>query len=115
MTGLLWMPERVFARASEDQDRVFGASYSGGEEVSVRHDGNLVLYDVATHTYWSQMLGRGICDSHTGTELAIRPSTVATWGEWRERHPDTDVLLPPLHSETVEPGTVLGEAGKTRG
>ena len=109
VTGELWMPEAVFERASEEENRTFGATYSGGEEISVRHNGNLVMYDAATHSYWSQILARGICGPHTGTQLAIRPSSVTTWGEFRERHPDGEVLLPPPHSGTVEPGVILGE------
>jgi hypothetical protein len=38
------------------------------------------------------------------TELSVVPSTVATWAEWRASHPDTDVLLPPPRSGTVDPG-----------
>jgi len=113
VTGELWMPERVFERASEDQGRTFGATYSGGEERSVRHNGNLVMYDAATRSYWSQILARGICGPHTGTELEIRPSSVTTWGEFRERHPDGEVLLPPPHSVTVEPGEILDGSAKT--
>lgn len=108
VTGQLWRPERLFARASEEQGRTFGAAYTGGERVDVRHNGNLVMYDAATHTFWSQLLARGICGPLTGTTLDIRPSTVTTWGDWRARHPDGEVLLPPPHSETVEPGEILG-------
>lgn len=119
VSGLLWQPERIQSEASAASNRTFGASATGGEEVSVRHSGNLVLYDAATHSYWSQILARGICGPHAGTDLDVRPSTVATWGEWRAEHPDTEVLLPPPHSGTVDPGTVLGEkrretAGESR-
>jgi hypothetical protein len=109
VSGLLWRPERVQAEASEKRNRTFGASATGGEETSVRHSGNLVMYDAATRSYWSQILARGICGPHRGTELDIRPSAVASWGEWRRDHPDTEVLLPPPHSEAVSPGTILGE------
>jgi hypothetical protein len=108
VTGQLWRPEWLLERASEDQGRTFGATYSGGEERSVRHNGNLVMYDAATRSYWSQILARGVCGPHTGTELEIRPSSVTTWGEFRDRHPDGEVLLPPLHSGTIEPGEILG-------
>jgi hypothetical protein len=108
VTGELWMPERAFERASEEAGHTFGATHSGGEEIAVKHNGNLVMYDAATRSYWSQILARGICGPETGTELEIRPSTVTTWAEFRERHPGGDVLLPPPHSETVEPGARLG-------
>ncbi|MEF8783651.1 MAG: DUF3179 domain-containing (seleno)protein [Haloarculaceae archaeon] len=108
VSGLLWQPERIQSEASEETNRTFGASATGGEEVSVRHSGNLVLYDAVTRSYWSQILARGICGPHAGTDLDVRPSTVATWGEWRAEHPKTEVLLPPPYSGTVEPGEVLG-------
>lgn len=113
VSGLLWQPERIQSVASEQRNRTFGASATGGEEMSVRHSGNLVMYDAATGTYWSQILAKGICGPEAGTELDIVPSAVASWGEWRDRHPGTEVLLPPPHSETITPGTVLGAAGET--
>jgi Protein of unknown function (DUF3179). len=80
VTGHLWRPERLLERASEEEGRTFGATYTGGEERPVRHNGNLVMYDAATRSYWSQILARGICGSRAGTELEIRPSSVTTWG-----------------------------------
>jgi hypothetical protein len=116
VSGLLWQPERIQSEASAASNRTFGASATGGEEVSVRHSGNLVLYDAATRSYWSQILARGICGPHAGTDLDVCPSTVATWGEWRAEHPATEVLLPPPYSGTVDPGTVLGsESPETSG
>lgn len=78
--------------------------------MSIKSTGNLVLYDAATHSSWSRILAHAICGPLGDTDLSIRPSTVATWADWRERHPDTEVLLPPPHSRTVEPGPVLGTA-----
>jgi hypothetical protein len=63
--------------------------------------GNLVMYDEATRSYWSQILGEAICGPKTGERLSIVPSTVATWGDWQADNPDTEVLLPPPHSETA--------------
>ncbi len=63
--------------------------------------GNLVLYDRATGSLWSQLLGRAIRGPRTGERLRLLPSRLTTWGEWREGHPDTRVLLPPPHSNTV--------------
>jgi hypothetical protein len=59
------------------------------------------MVDAATGSYWSQLLAQAICGPRTGDELAIRPSTVATWKAWRARRPSTEVLLPPPHSGTV--------------
>lgn len=113
VSGLLWRPERIQAADSVADGRAFGASGSAGADAEVGVNGNLVMYDRATRSYWSQLLGQAICGPATGTGLSIRPSTVTTWGEWRADHPDTDVLLPPPYSETFRP--VDDVAGRTPG
>jgi hypothetical protein len=113
VSGLLWRPERIQAADSVADGRAFGASGSAGADAEVGVNGNLVLYDRATRSYWSQILGRAICGPATGTGLSIRPSTVTTWGEWRADHPETDVLLPPPYSETFRPADDV--AGRTPG
>lgn len=62
---------------------------------------DLVLYDDLTESLWSQILGRAVRGSRTGERLSLRPSTMTTWGEWRDSYPETEVLLPPPESETV--------------
>lgn len=101
VSGLLWMPERIWQAVSEQDNRTFGAGREGGEADMTR-GGNLVMYDEATLTYWSQILGEAICGPKAGDQLSIVPSTVTTWGEWQTDHPETKVLLPPPHSETVD-------------
>lgn len=44
-----------------------------------------------------------------GTTLDSHPSTAATWMESRIEQPDTERVLPPPHSKTVNPATVLGD------
>jgi len=62
---------------------------------------NLVLYDGATGSLWSQILATAIRGRRTGQTLDVLPSTLTTWGEWRERFPGGEVLLPPPVSDTV--------------
>lgn len=62
---------------------------------------DLVMYDERTNSLWSQILGAAIRGPRTGEELALRPSSLTSWGEWQSTHPDTTVLLPPPHSNTV--------------
>jgi hypothetical protein len=62
---------------------------------------NLVLYDGATGSLWSQILATAIRGPETGETLEVLPSTLTTWGEWRGRFPDGEVLLPPPLSDTV--------------
>ncbi|WP_440005775.1 DUF3179 domain-containing (seleno)protein [Halomicrococcus sp. SG-WS-1] len=100
VTGLLWQPPGVRAAARNQSGDAFGAS-SDDPDASLRNSGNLVMRDEATGSYWSQLLARAICGPRTGDELAIRASTVATWGEWRASHSTTDVLVPPPDSGTL--------------
>jgi hypothetical protein len=100
VSGLLWRPPDVRVENSALQNRTEGFTRSD-TGVGVRPAGNLVMYDHATRSYWSQILARAICGPKRGAELEILPATVTTWGEWRTTHPETDVLLPPPHSGTA--------------
>ena len=62
---------------------------------------DLVMYDQATDSLWSQIMATAIQGELTGDTLQITPSTTTTWGEWRDAHPDTEVLLPPPKSGTI--------------
>ncbi|PSQ17263.1 hypothetical protein BRD00_08095 [Halobacteriales archaeon QS_8_69_26] len=64
---------------------------------------DLVMYDEATDSLWSQIVATAIRGPKTGTELELLPSSLTTLGAWREDHPDTAVLLPPPESETIVP------------
>jgi len=83
------------------QRRVDGRETTFGVSGLLWHS-DLVMYDTLTDSLWSQVLGKAVRGPMTGTALSLRPSTLTTWGEWREEHPDTQVLLPPPSSETVE-------------
>ncbi|KAB1187385.1 MULTISPECIES: DUF3179 domain-containing (seleno)protein [Haloferax] len=100
VSGHLWQPPAIYGFASVEAGRTFGASASSGD-ADVRNSGNLVLYDEATGSYWSQLLAKAICGTQSGEKLRILPSTVATWGEWRAAYPETDALLPPPWSKTA--------------
>ena len=63
---------------------------------------DLVLYDRLTDSLWSQLLATAIQGPLTGEQLRLVPSTFTTWGEWRSIHPETEVLLPPPRSNTVD-------------
>lgn len=62
---------------------------------------NLVLYDEATGSLWSQLLAEAVRGPKTGSPLAVLPSSLTTWGRWLKAHPATEVLLPPPLSDTV--------------
>lgn len=97
VSGLLWQPPRINTEASKQDGRVFS-----DRERGVGNNGNLVMYDGVTGSYWSQMLAEGICGPETGAELTIRPSSVATLGDWMAEYPDAEVLLPAPRSSVVD-------------
>lgn len=100
VSGLLWQAPEVNVRAAEQEGEVFGASVNESD-VDIRSSGNLVMYDEATRSYWSQILATAICGPMERTDLTLVPSTLTSWGEWHEEHPETEVLLPPPHSELM--------------
>jgi hypothetical protein len=62
---------------------------------------DLVMYDRESESLWSQLLATAIRGPLTGTSLELLPSTITSWGSWREAHPETTVLVPPPASDTV--------------
>jgi Protein of unknown function (DUF3179) len=53
---------------------------------------NLVMYDTATGSLWSQLLGNGILGAYDGTQLGVVTSTTIAWNDWQALHPDTKLL-----------------------
>ena len=67
----------------------------GGAEFGVSGrlvNSNLTMYDRATETRWPQMLAAGVEGELAGEFLQEFRVTWTTWGQWREAHPDTQVL-----------------------
>jgi hypothetical protein len=75
----------VFEREINDEPVEFGTS-------GKLYNSNLVMYDRKTDTYWSQIGGKAILGELTGEELELFPADVTTWGEWKNAHPDSQVL-----------------------
>lgn len=65
---------------------------------------DLVMYDEATGSLWSQIVATAINGERTGEELDLVPSTLTTLAKWRDDHPDTVVLRPPPESATLPDG-----------
>jgi hypothetical protein len=55
---------------------------------------NKLMFDVETGSLWSSLTGKPVVGPLAGSrfELAALPVVTTTWGEWKERHPDTMVL-----------------------
>lgn len=87
-------------REANGQETVFGVS-------GLLYKNDLVMYDEATGSLWSQIEARAIRGDLVGEPLRLVPSSLTTWGEWRAQFPDTKVLVPPPES-----GTVTGELSR---
>ena len=53
---------------------------------------NLVMYDRQTDSFWAQAVGEAIRGDMRGTVLEMYPSSMMTWKQWRDLHPNTLVL-----------------------
>lgn len=68
-----------------------------GEEVEFGTSGklynsNLVMYDRKTDSYWSQIDGLAIVGELTGTKLTPVSIDTVVWRDWKNGHPDSEVL-----------------------
>ena len=76
---------QVFERTLGERVVEFGTS-------GKLYNSNLVMYDRATGTYWSQALGAAIKGELAGQRLGTIPFDVIRWDDWRGIHQDTVVL-----------------------
>ncbi len=81
---------------------VFEAPVLDGQALAFGNAGrlykaDLVMYDRATATLWSQFEGRPIVGPLVGEVPALEriPADVVPWGIWRAMHPHTEVLARP--------------------
>ena len=58
------------------------------------YNSDLLLYDRATQSLWSQIEARAIAGPLKGEKLTPVALTHTTWADWKARHPDTLVLSP---------------------
>ncbi len=56
------------------------------------YNSDMLLYDRASESLWSQILARAISGPRKGERLESVPLEHTTWEDWRKRHPDTRVL-----------------------
>jgi hypothetical protein len=56
------------------------------------YNSDVLLYDRATESLWSQILGQSIAGVRVGTKLTPIPISHTTWRDWQASHPDTLVL-----------------------
>lgn len=56
------------------------------------YNSNLVMYDRASKSLWSQAMAQGIVGKYAGVMLERIPFDVAYWKEWKQLYPDSRVL-----------------------
>ncbi len=76
----------VFERFEHD-----GEPVTFGTSGNLRHS-DLVMYDRQTQSWWQQFSGEGIVGSYTGTKLTPVPAAIISWGDFKTKYPDGQVL-----------------------
>lgn len=75
----------AFSSHVEDQQLNFGVS-------GLLYNNDLLFYDHATESLWSQIERRAISGTFVGSELKQLYLEHTSWSAWRDRHPNTKVL-----------------------
>jgi hypothetical protein len=75
----------AFERKIDDEAVEFGTS-------GKLYNSNLVMYDRKTDTYWSQIDGLAIIGDLAGDRLKPVSIDTVVWRDWKEAHPDSEVL-----------------------
>lgn len=64
-----------------------------GERIlGLTRNSDVLLYDRATQSLWSQLLQTAVSGPLKGTRLQSVPLTHTIWADWKLRHPATEVL-----------------------
>lgn len=88
-----------------------GETYTFGSS-GLLYRSNKLMYDHQTNTLWSHLHGEPVMGPLVGKskKLKILPLTVTTWGEWRKRHPHSEVLsLDTGYRRDYKPGAAYGD------
>ena len=72
-------------RTPDAGQAVFGVS-------GLLYNSDVLLYDHGSESLWSQVLGQAVSGAKAGARLEQVPLIHTSYGQWRERHPDTWVL-----------------------
>lgn len=62
------------------------------------YQNNLIAYDRATHSLWSQLLRLTVAGVARGEKLTMEHSSLTKWSTWKKLYPNTRVLARPSGS-----------------
>jgi hypothetical protein len=65
---------------------------------------NMVMYDVETHSHWSQLLGEAKLGKLEGKQLRRLPGLLTDWQTWKRLYPDSTVACLPYAGEIFRRG-----------
>ncbi len=77
----------AMAYRTEDKHSEWELAVSG-----LLYNNNALYFDRQTESLWSQVLGRAVSGSVAGAQLELLPTTLTTWEDWKENHPETMLL-----------------------
>ena len=75
----------VYSATIDDQPRTFGVS-------GLLYNSDVLLYDRETQSLWSQILSTAISGPSKGKKLTPLSVSHTSWKDWKDTHPQTDVL-----------------------
>ncbi len=75
----------VFDRKVDGQELTFGIS-------GLLYQSDVLFYDHQNQSLWSQLEMKAISGPKAGTDMEVLPSVLATWEQWKKKHPNTLVL-----------------------
>lgn len=75
----------VFKATIDNQRLSFGVS-------GLLYNSDVLMYDRQTNSLWSQLMMHAVTGSMKGQTLSFIEAEQTTWGDWRQRHPQTQVL-----------------------
>lgn len=87
---------------------VFGVS-------GLLYNSDVLMYDRNTQSLWSQLMSQAISGPLKGERLDALSISHTTWGEWRSRNPDSQLLSPKTgfsRNYRVDPYPNYGRSGK---
>ncbi len=56
------------------------------------YDSDMLIYDRATESLWSQIMAQAVAGPRVGERLTQNPARHTTWARWFENYPDTSLL-----------------------
>lgn len=75
----------VFDRRVGERKLSFGVS-------GLLYQSDVLMYDRETEGLWSQIAARAVTGALRDRRLTLIRSHMTTWGDWKQRHPETTVL-----------------------